>query len=56
MLHEFGDGVLAIADTFLEDGSDEGGSFGLVETETAGETFLSKRAGVVEEELVAFAG
>lgn len=35
---------------------DEGDGFGMVETQTAGKTFLREEAGVVEDKLVDFAG
>lgn len=44
MLHELSDRVLAIADTFLKLRCDESNGFGLVEAESTGEAFLSKKS------------
>lgn len=50
--HEVGDGVVAIADQFVEDAGDQGESFGVVEADAAGEAALSELPGLGDEELV----
>lgn len=44
VVHEFCDGVVTIADAFLELSGDEGGGFVDVELESASETLLGQKA------------
>ena len=50
--HEVRDGVVAIADQFMQDIGDEGEGFGVVQAHTAGEAFLGEEAGLGDDEFV----